>query len=265
MHLLITERLTTETLTSMPSPNSLRAPSSHAADLNSLAAQEEATKHLMAARMRVRKGEREEAYNEIKRAFAAHPGDRAAIELLGDLYLEDGETEKALSLYERALKAHPGWVPFEEKLAICRLDLAEMEADRVAKNSGDPLALLQSQMENDAIYERVPHKAVSLSLFLPGAGQFYNDEIEKGAAFLGAGFLSFIGWFYPLWTEASKLPTSQRFDFGTAIGHLSGFWSVVFWLMLLTWLAVYVGSMIDAGRVAAFFNENRRRALGLAK
>ena len=249
----------------MTPTNSLRATSSHAADLNSLAAQEEATKHLMAARMRVRKGEREEAYNEIKRAFAAHPGDRAAIEMLGDLYLEDGETEKALGLYERALKAHPAWVPFEEKLAICRLDLAEMEADRAAKNSGDPLAILQSQMENGAIYERVPHKAVSLSLLLPGAGQFYNDEVEKGAAFLGAGILSFIGWSSLIFSQTGKLPTAQKLDFLAAISSLSGFWSVVFWVCLATWLAVYIASMVDAGRVAADFNENRRRALGLSK
>lgn len=249
----------------MTPTNSLRADTGNRTDLNSLAAQEEATKHLMAARMRVRKGEREQAYEEIKSAFAAHPGDRAAIEMLGDLYLEDGETEKALTLYERALKAHPGHVPFEEKLAICRLDLAEMEADRAAKSGGDPLALLQSQMENDSLYDRVPHKAVSLSLFLPGAGQFYNDEVEKGAAFLGAGLVSFIGWFYPMWTEASKLPTSQRFDFGTAIGALRGGWSVLFWLALLTWLAVYIGSMVDAGKVASAFNESRKRALGLSK
>ena len=249
----------------MTPTNSLRANGGDRNDLNSLAAQEEATKHLMAARMRIRKGEREEAYNEIKRAFAAHPGDRNAIEMLGDLYLEDGETEKALTLFERALKAHPGYAPFEEKLAICRLDLAEMEADRLAKTSGDPLALLQSQMEMNAIYERVPHKAVSLSLFLPGAGQFYNDEVEKGVAFLGAGLLSFSAWFYPMWTEASKLPTSQRFDFGTAIGALRGGWSVLFWLALLTWIAVYVASMVDAGKVAAHFNESRRRALGLEK
>ena len=246
-------------------PNNSLSANGGGDDLNSLAAQEEATKHLMAARMRVRKGEREQAYNEIKRAFAAHPGDRAAIEMLGDLYLEDGETEKALTLYQRALKAHPGYVPFEEKLAICRLDLAEIEADRAAKNSGDPLAMLQSQMEMDAIYERVPHKAVSLSLFLPGAGQFYNDEVEKGVAFLGAGLLSFVAWFYPMWTEASKLPTSRRFDFLAAIGALSGGWSVLFWLALLTWIAVYIGSMVDAGRSAAEFNETRRRALGLGK
>ena len=249
----------------MTPTNLLRANGSHAADINSLAAQEEATKHLMAARMRVRKGEREEAYNEIKRAFAAHPGDRSAIEMLGDLYLEDGETEKALTLCERALKAHPGHVPFEEKLAICRLDLAEMEADRAAKTSGDPLALLQSQLESEAIYERVPHKAVSLSLFLPGAGQFYNDEVEKGAAFLGAGILSFIGWFWPMLSQTNALPTSQKFDFLTAISSLKGGWSVMFWLCLLIWLAVYVASMVDAGRVAAAFNESRRRALGLSK
>ncbi len=249
----------------MTPTNSLRANSSHGADLNSLAAQEEATKHLMTARMMVRKGERENAYNEIKRAFAAHPGDRAAIEMLGDLYLEDGETQRALTLYERALKAHPSHVPFEEKLAICRLDIAEMEADRAAKNSGDPLALLQSQLENDAIYERVPHKAVSLSLFLPGAGQFYNDEVEKGAAFLGAGILSFVGWCSLMFSQTAKLPPARKFDFLAAISSLNGFWSIAFWLCLATWLAVYVASMIDAGRVAAAFNENRKRALGLSK
>ena len=178
-------------------PNQTLRANSDAHELNSLAAQEEANKHLMAARMRVRKGEREEAYTEIKRAFAAHPGDRNAIEMLGDLYLEDGETEKALTLYQRALKAHPSYAPFEEKIAICRLDLAEIEADRAAKNSGDPLALLQAQAEMNQVYERVPHKAVSLSLFLPGAGQFYNDEIEKGTMFLGGALVSFIGWFLP--------------------------------------------------------------------
>ena len=240
-------------------PNqSLRA-NAGADNLNSLAAQEEANKHLMAARMRVRKGEREEAYNEIKRAFAAHPGDRGAIEMLGDLYLEDGETEKALTLYGRALKAHPGYAPFEEKLAICRLDLAEIEADRAAKTNGDPLALLQSQAQLNQIYERVPHKAVSLSLFLPGAGQFYNDEIEKGALFLGAGLLSFTGWFYPLWTAAKAL----KWSFGTAFNSLHGGWSVLFWLAMLLWIAVYIGSMVDAGKTAAAFNKSRRGALGL--
>lgn len=229
--------------------------------MNSLAAQEEATKHLMAARMRVRKGEREEAYNEIKRAFAAHPGDRSAIEMLGDLYLEDGETEKALTLYQRALKAHPDYAPFEEHLAMCRLDLAEIEADRAAKTGKDPLALLQGDIGQ--IYERVPHKAVSLSLFLPGAGQFYNDEVEKGFAFLGAGLLSFTGWFSPMLSQTYKMPASQKFDFLGAIGALRGGWSALFWLSLLTWIAVYIGSMVDAGKVAAAFNEGRRKALGL--
>ena len=232
-------------------------------DLNSLARQETATKHLMAARMRVRKGEREAAYNEIKAAFAAHPSDRDAIALLGDLYLEDGETEKALTLFERALRAHPGYAPFEEKLAICKLDLAEMEADRLAREGHDPLSLLDTSTSK--IYERVPYKAVSLSMVLPGAGQFYNDEVEKGAVFLAAGLVSCVAWFYPMWTAASGLPKSQRLDMGTAIGALQGASSTLFWGALLVWLAVYVASMVDAGRVAAAFNEERRRALGLEK
>ena len=235
--------------------------SSFGDDLHSLARQEAATKHLMAARMKQRRGEREAAYEEVKKAFAAHPGDRAAIELLGDLYLEDGETEKALTLFERALKAHPGYAPFEEKLAICRLDLAEMEADRIARDTLSPLAMAEGN--SDKIFERAPQKAVSLSLFLPGAGQFYNDEVEKGFAFLGAGLISFIAWVYPLLSAAQALPKQQRLDFGTAISSLRGPSSTLFWSALLVWIAVYAFSMIDAGRTASQFNVERRRALGL--
>ncbi len=231
-------------------------------DLHSLARQEAATKHLMAARMKQRRGERAAAYEEIKLAFAAHPGDRAAIEMLGDLYLEDGETEKALTLFERALKAHKGYAPFEEKLAICRLDLAEMEADRIAKDA-PPLALLEGGV--DKSWERAPQKAVSLSLFLPGAGQFYNDEVEKGFGFLGAGLVSFIAWIYPMLSAAQALPKAQRLDFGTAISSLRGPSSTLFWGALLVWIAVYAFSMIDAGRTASEFNAQRRRALGLEK
>ena len=238
-------------------------PSAAGDDLNSLARQEAATKHLMAARMRLRKGEREAAYDEIKSAFAAHPGDRAAIEMLGDLYLEDGETERALTLFERALRAHPTYAPFEEKLAICKLDLAEMEADRAAKDGHDPLALLQGQAAQ--FYERAPSKAVSLSLFLPGAGQFYNDEVEKGFAFLGAGLISFIAWFYIVSNAALALPKAQRLEFGTAIGTLRGGANTMFWMAMLVWIAVYAISMIDAGRVAGAYNAERRRALGLEK
>ena len=230
-------------------------------DLHSLARQEAATKHLMAARMKQRRGERAGAYEEVKLAFAAHPGDRAAIEMLGDLYLEDGETERALTLFERGLKAYPGHAPFEERLAMCRLDMAEMEADRIAKDTLTPLALAEGA--SDKIFERTPQKAVSLSLFLPGAGQFYNDEVEKGSAFLAAGLISFIAWFYPFWSALAALPKAQRLDFGAAIASLRGGSSTLFWGALLIWIGVYAFSMVDAGRTAAEFNANRRRALGL--
>lgn len=232
-------------------------------DLHSLARQEAATKHLMAARMKQRRGDRAAAYEEVKLAFAAHPGDRDAIELLGDLYLEDGETEKALALFERALKAHQGYAPFEEKLAICRLDLAEIEAERVAKDTLTPLALAEGN--SDKLFDRSPQKAVSLSLFLPGAGQFYNDEVEKGFAFAAAGLVSCIAWFYPFGSALSALPKAQRLDFGAAISSLRGGSNLLFWGALSIWLAVYAFSMVDAGRTAAAYNAARRRALGLEK
>ena len=65
-------------------------------------------------------------------------------------------------------------------------------------------------------------------MFLPGAGQFYNDEVEKGAAFLAAGLVSFVGWVYPILSASAALPKAQRLDFGTALSSLRGGSSTLF-------------------------------------
>jgi tetratricopeptide (TPR) repeat protein len=103
---------------------------SPAPDLDALRRAEAAGAHVMAARNALRKGERNRAKELVKAAFAENPGDIAAVEFLGDLFLEEGETQQALQLFERAHTAHPSYAPFEEKLAICRLDLAEIESDK---------------------------------------------------------------------------------------------------------------------------------------
>jgi tetratricopeptide (TPR) repeat protein len=226
-------------------------------DLDSLKRDEEASSHIMAARNALRKGQRAEAKEFIKQAFAVKPGDATAVELLGDMFLEEGETERALALYERALQVHPKHPVFEEKAAICRLDLAEMESDKLSRTTLIELG------DTGKIFERVPHKAVSLSMLVPGAGQFYNEENEKGAVFLGIGLLCALGWFYPLWTQLSSQSIPDRLNFGMAISALGGGWSFMFWSCLTLWIAVYAVSMIDAGREAARFNRERRRAVGL--
>lgn len=207
----------------------------------------------MAARNALRKGERNRAKELIKEAFAANPGDIAAIELLGDMFLEEGETEKALGLFERAHQAHPEYVAFEEKMAICRLDLAEMENDRLARQ------LLLEQGDTGKGDERSPTKAMTLSLLLPGAGQFYNDENEKGIAYLVGGLVSFLAWVYPL---LSVLPR-QKFDFGGAMRAMSGLQAGSFYLGITIWSGLYVASLVGAGASAKRYNEERRALLGL--
>lgn len=226
-------------------------------DLESLKRSEAAAGCVMAARNALRRGERERAKSLVKEAFSHQPGDIAALDFLGDMLLEEGETEQALRLFERALKAHPKYAPFEEKLAICKLDLAEIEEDKSLKFHpilGD---------EKSKIFERSMAKALTLSLLLPGAGQFYNDENERGTAYLTAGIVSSIMWFYPLWSALSRLPTAQRLDFGTAIRTMSGLESILFYIGATAWSGVYAASLVGAITSVKRYNERRATLLGL--
>jgi tetratricopeptide (TPR) repeat protein len=221
-------------------------------DLEALRRAEEAGAAMMLARSALRKGERARAREHIKEAFAANPGDIAAIDLLGDMFLEEGETEQALKLYERALQAHPGNVVFEEKMAICRLDLAEMEADRLAK------ATVLELGDQGKELERSPGRAMTLSMMLPGAGQFYNEENEKGIAFMAAGILSFIAWSYPLMTALKG-----RYELTPALSSMSGVQSFLFYVGGVLWLGIYIANIADAISSVKRHNATRRAALGL--
>lgn len=217
---------------------------------------EKAGAFVLAARRALQKGDREEAKGQLKQAFTTNPGDEKAVDVLGDIYLEEGETEKALELFEKALTRYPNNTMFQEKAAVCRLDLAEMEAD---KNVAPTLLELGDKSK---IFERSPQKAVSLSVFLPGAGQFYNEENEKGAIFLGAYLISTLCWFYPL---ATQLQISKAAQIGVLISNLAGVNAFLFKLGTVVSTMVYIASLYDAGTVAAKYNLERRKALGLEK
>lgn len=220
---------------------------------------EQAGTVLMAARMALRKGDFDKARGQLKEAFALAPGDPTAIELLGDVYLAQGEQEKAVQLFERALERFPKHAAFEEKLALCYVDLEEMERDRQER------AELLESGDRDKILERSAAKAGAISLFLPGAGQFYNDENEKGAVFLGVALVSFLGWNIPMLNSVRAVGKAggNPLDLGKAIANLSGFSAALFWLMLLVWLAATVWSVVDCVQSANRYNEGRRRSLGL--
>lgn len=229
-----------------------------AAEFEAQRQREKAGGFIVVARNALKTGDRAKAQQAIKDAFAVNPGDAAAIDLLGDIYLEEGETERALQLYERALQAHPGNANFEEKLAICKLDLAEIEADKLLKG------VLLETGDQGKVFERSTAKAVTLSLILPGAGQFYNEENEKGVAFLVGYLLSSVGWFYPLWNALLALPKGQRLDYGTAISSLSGLSALSYRVFALLSLVVMVVAIWDAANVTKIYNEARRQRLGLS-
>jgi len=214
----------------------------------------------MAARREVRRGNRDKARGVLQQVFAIEPTDCSALELLGDIFMEEGEQEKALKVFERGRQYHPRHKAFEEKIAVCHLDLAEMEHDRLMREQ-----VLQTGT-SDKLLDRKPGLACSLSIFLPGAGQFYNDDMVRGGILLGSAIVTFCGWYLPL--AAAIKPLSSKTQSGmdaisAGINALSGFPRVLFWVMLLCWIGIYIFAAIDGFMGAERANAARRRAYGL--
>jgi len=212
---------------------------------------------LIQVRAALRRGESGAAQELLKQLFQLDPGNLEAIELLGDLYLQEGETAKAAELFGRAVKLHPKHPGFEEKLAVSLLDLAEIESDKLARAQVMETGVL------DKSEDRSTEKALVLSLFIPGAGQFLNEENEKGTVLAVTGLIAFAGWMYGFLDAISSLPKPQRTDWLLAISDLQGLDAVLFYVLLPLWLAVYAFSAYDAVKSASRYNAERRRVLGL--
>lgn len=216
------------------------------ADIEALRRAEKAGALVMAARNASRKGRRDEARAQLQQALALAPTDCGALELLGDMFLEEGEQEKAIVVFERGRKHHPRHAAFEEKIALARLDLAEMETDRLLREQAlaDPPGEVGAASQR--ISDRKPNAVAFLSLLLPGAGQFYNEEAERGLVFLLSAIVVFCAWCVPWrmnWTMGGFAP---------------------FWIgaMLLAQLATHIAAAVDAARGAMRDVEERKRLLG---
>lgn len=222
---------------------------------------EETGQLVMSARMALRRGQRDEGKKLLNEALKVDPTDIGALELLGDLFLEDAEQEKAIRVFEHGLKYHPKHAAFEEKRALAQLDLTEMERDRMLREQ------VVETGDIDKWMDKKPALALGLSITLPGAGQFYNDQPERAAVFFALAFGTLCGWFYPL---SNAVATAQKQagrrslpGLDEALGFMSGGTQFFFWLMLVSWVAIHAVSAYDAQLGALRFNEMRRRNLGI--
>jgi len=217
-----------------------------------------------AARIALRKGRKDEARTSLQRALALNANDAGALETLGDLCLEEGEHEKAIIAFEKGRKLYPHIAAFEEKIGITKLDLREMEDDAILRQK------ILAEGDSDIWQDFPPTRAMALSLLLPGAGHFAIEQIERGAMWLGSAIFTFIGWTIPLTLamknggEAVKATGKAFAAWPAAIASMNSGTRFWFWLMVISWLAIYVFSAIDASRSAVRAREDHRRSIGLA-
>jgi tetratricopeptide (TPR) repeat protein len=205
-------------------------------------------------------GEVGKARSLLREAFALDRTDRDALELLGDIFLAEAEQEKAIAIYERGRALHPSYAGFEEKIGVAMLDAEEEKRDQ------ERARLLIEQGDTGRWLDRKPGLATSLSLLVPGAGQVYNDEAERGYAFFGVALLSFGGW-YAIFNAATQSMRGRQIlsdlsSVGAGIGGMGAFAKFGFWLLFLAWVGTVLCAAIDAYQGAERANRERR-ALGL--
>lgn len=214
---------------------------------------EQADAAVIVARKSFVRGEVEGAREQIKAAFAIDKSNAAGLELLGDIFLAEAEQEKAIQVFKRGQELHPDLVVFEEKIGLALLDIDEEKRDR------DIAALLLEQPDLLRWAERKPALAASLSLLVPGAGQAYNDEPERGALLFGGAILLFGGWYWIFNSATSSLPGRQIIGrSGEALAQMGALAKLGFWALLLGWLALVAFAVSDAYQGARNANRAHR-------
>lgn len=212
---------------------------------------------VMSARSAHRKGHKEQARTLLQQAFLIDPNDCGGLELLGDMFMEDAEQEKALKIFERGLKHHPRHRAFEEKIGLCHVDIAEMRRDQ------DRRAQIMEQGGVEEWLLLSGPRAFGLSMLLPGAGQVYVGQNNRAMTLLGITLVSFLGWALPLYfylKQASAQSSKGIFNgFSLALGMMPAPLLLWFWLMMATWIGVYIYASIDAMTQAEKINELRRQ------
>ena len=209
---------------------------------------------LKTARLLFLNGDNNGTRVKLKEIFALDPTNAEGMELLGDIFLAEAQQEKALQVFERGLKFHPTHAAFEEKSALALLDIEEMKRDR------DLTQNLLQHGDRDQWQDRKSGVAGVLSLLVPGAGQIYNDDNERGYLFFGAALGSFVMWNVILNRVTANLSGATARQ---AISQMSGIAKFGFWFFMLAWLFVVILAVVDAYNGAARANAERRHMFGV--
>jgi tetratricopeptide (TPR) repeat protein len=234
-------------------------PASQVADLGAQRIAEQAGALVMQARRAERHDRLGEAKKLLQQALAIAPTDISALELLGDIFLHEAEQEKAKKVFEHGLKFHPRHRAFEEKIALCIIDLEEM---RRQHERGERLIELG---DRDSWMNLSPKRALGLSILLPGAGHVYAEEIERAAWVFGAYLFTVLGWLLPLYfgIKSAAAQGVKGLDRGisSALGDMSVLGLCWSWLMVAASVAIYVFALVDATAATERANERRKHGL----
>ncbi len=209
---------------------------------------------LKAARRLALNGDHNGTRAKLKEIFAIDAKSAEGLELLGDIFLAEAQQEKAIQVFERGLQFHPSHHAFEEKSALALLDIEEMKRDR------DFSMNLMQHGDRDQWQDRKAGVAGVLSLLVPGAGQIYNDDNERGYVFFGAALGSFVMWNVILNRVTANLSGATARQ---AIAQMGGIAKFGFWFFMLAWLFVVILAVVDAYNGAARANAGRRHMFGV--
>jgi tetratricopeptide (TPR) repeat protein len=123
------------------------------------------------------KGQLEEALHLCQQAIEQDEKAWAAWELLGDLEHERTNFDAALEAYQKAHTLNPDRAALEEKIGVVVLEKEKwerrLERMRYLETHPEEQAKLHKEMRNPAL-------AAVLSGLIPGLGQIYNRQVEKG-------------------------------------------------------------------------------------
>lgn len=190
-----------------------------------------------------------QAEQSAAQAAELAPGTTTVEELLGDVAMACGQFVAARDHYHRALEIEPANADAESKYgeAVLKIGTAVHLRERI-----------EEVAENPDEYEGFPRSPIAAAFWsvIPGLGQLYNHEYEKGLAMLGAAAI-LLTWVLSkllAYSGASLIARARnpRLDTEGARQIVQGYgplmWTLIV-LAILAYLVIWVWSIVDAYRV----------------